>query len=76
MYRARAVATTTPSEVHGDKVFHPLELSHCLIGQKEPNLHRSWRVTGGGILVIFNILFTIQIFAFIFPPPSFFLGVT
>jgi hypothetical protein len=59
----------------GNKVFHPLELAHVLIGEKEPNLHRPCYITGGGILVLFNVLFAIRIFALILPPPSFFRGV-
>jgi hypothetical protein len=59
----------------GNKIFHPLELAHVLIGQKEPNLYRPCCVTGGGILVLFNVLFTIRIFALILPPPFFFRGV-
>lgn len=59
----------------GNKDFHPLKLAHFLIGQKEPNLHRPCPVTGGGILVLFNVLFTIRIFALILSPPFFFRGV-
>jgi hypothetical protein len=62
----------------GDKICHPPRLVHFLIfliSQKEPDLHRSCRVAGGGILVLFNVPFTIEVFALIFLPPIFFLGI-
>jgi hypothetical protein len=63
----------------GDKVFHPFGPAYLFVSQKEPNLQRSCRVTGGGILVLFNVLFTIHFFAIIsaliFLPPFFLIGV-
>lgn len=83
-FRAHALSINIPSQTGGDShaiasafsdnVFYPLD-AHFLIGQKQPNIYRSCRVTGGGILVLFNVLFAIQIFALIFPPPFFVLGV-
>jgi hypothetical protein len=59
----------------GDRICHPPRFVNFLISQKESNLHRSCRVAGGGILVVFNVTFTIQAFALVFLPPSFFLGI-
>jgi hypothetical protein len=62
----------------GDKICHPPRFVHFLIfliSQKEPNLHRSCRVAECGILVLFNVPFTIEVFALIFLPPIFFLEI-
>jgi hypothetical protein len=84
-FRAHALSMNIPSQSGGDnnavtsafsdKICHPPRLVHFLISQKEPNLHRSCPVAGDGILMLFNVPFTIQVFALVFLPPFFFLRI-